>query len=212
MSRVRDAAPHHLTQPPGKPPPCVGDRGGPPRAACSRAARACWGAQPRLTFRGRRATQRIRPSANGIGTLFGGPHRQPGFHFDAARGLGRRGDLLPVDRLGRDVLGLFNVAQPGLEFNRARRGFPRARPPSPPVGAAACATPRRRRAHPGPAARVARRLPNGGIGLVERSQSLLGGILTSGLLAQRPGQRRAELAGLRLDCGEFRYAPWRFRR
>jgi len=74
------------------------------------------GAQPRLPLRGGRATQRICPSANGIGALLSSAHRQPGFHLYPASCLGRRGDLLPIDGFGRDLLVLFNIAQPGLEF------------------------------------------------------------------------------------------------
>ena len=61
--------------------------------------------------------------------------------------------------LGRDVLGLFDVAQPGLEFTELAEGFRAPGLQAPPVGAAACATPRRRRGRPGPAARAARRSP-----------------------------------------------------
>ena len=42
-----------------------------------------------------------------------------------------------------------------------------------------------------------------GVGFVERGQRLLGRILTGGLLGQRAGQRRAELAHLRLRCGQL---------
>ena len=157
-SRCARRRPDHLTQPRGQPPPGVGNRGGHRGRVLARGA-GLLGAQPRLPFRGGRAAQRIRPSANGIGALFGGPHRQPGLHFDAARGLGRRGDLLPFDGLGRDVLGLFNVAQPGLQFAELADGFRAPGLQAPPVGAAACATRRRRRGRPGPAARVARRSP-----------------------------------------------------
>ena len=119
---VARRGPDHLTQPPGEPPPGVGDRGGHRGRVLTRGA-GLLGAHPRLPLRGGSATQRIRPPANGIGALLGGAHRQPGFHLDAAGGLGRRGDLLPVDGLGRDLLGLFNVAQPGLEFAELGEGF-----------------------------------------------------------------------------------------
>ena len=42
-----------------------------------------------------------------------------------------------------------------------------------------------------------------GVGLVERGQRLLGGVLAGRLLGQRTGQRRGQLAGLRLGSGQF---------
>jgi hypothetical protein len=84
------------------------------------------GTQPRFPLRSGRATQRICPSANGIGALLSGAHRQPGFHLDPAGRLGGRGDLLaglPWTGFGRDVLGLFDVAQPGFELTEFGQSF-----------------------------------------------------------------------------------------
>ena len=66
--------PDHLTQPGGQLPAGVGDRGG-HRCRVLPCGAGLLGAHPRLTFRGRGTTQRIRFSTNGIGAFFGGAHR-----------------------------------------------------------------------------------------------------------------------------------------
>ncbi len=101
-------------------------------------------------------------------------------------------------------LGLLDVAQPGFELTELAeclgatglQFLALAQQPAPfVVGGAGVQT---------QSAELFINRRDGGIGFVERGQRLLSGILAGGLLAHRPGQRRAELVGIRLRRLQFR--------
>ena len=85
------------------------------------------GPHPRFAFGRGRAAQRIRPPTHRVGAFLGGPHRQPGFNFDASGGFGGSRDLLTggcrTGFCGVFVLGFLGVAQPGLEFGDLLNGL-----------------------------------------------------------------------------------------
>ena len=165
--------------------------------------------QPGLALGGRGPAQRIRPSANGIRAFFGGAHGQPRLHLGGAGRLGRGRRLLPVDGFGFERRLLLGVVQPLLEFGEFLDGLVAAGlqlvalldEPLPLVvgGAGVLAEPAE--------LLVDRR--DRGVGLVERGQRLLGGVLAGRLLGQRTGQRGRQLAGLLLRRGQFARWPSR---
>ena len=165
--------------------------------------------QPGLALGSRGPTQRIRPAANGIRTLFGGAHRQASLHLGRPCSLGRRRRLLPIDRFGFERRLLLGVVQPLLEFGELLDGLIATGlelvalldQPLPFVvgGTGVLAEPAE--------LLVDRR--DGRVGLVERGERLLGGVLPGGLLCQRTGQRGRQFAGLLLGRRPARRGPSR---
>ena len=162
-------------------------------------------AQPRLAFGRGRAAQRIRPSANGIRAFLRGAHRQPRLDLGGPRGLGGRHRLLTVDRLGversapaaRCAAASSSAVSSSTVFIRPASSSSRWPIESLPLvfgGAGLLAEPAE--------LLVDRR--DRGVGLVERGERLLGGVLARRLLGQRARQRRGQLRDLPLGSLQFR--------
>ena len=180
----------------------LGHRGRDGRGVLTGLARPL-GPTPGLAFGGGRAAQRIRPSPNGIRALLGGAHGQPGLDLGGPRGFGRRDGFLAFVGRGVEQRRLLGVGQALLELGQFLDGLPAARlelvalPDQPLpflVGRAGVL--------PEPAELLVDRRDRG-VGLVERGQRLLGGVLAGRLFGQRTGQGGAQLAALRLRGGEL---------
>ena len=161
------------------------------------------GPQPGFPFRGCRAAQRIRPPANGIRPLLGGADHQPCFHFGGSRGFSRRDRCLALRGRGVEQRCLLGVGQTLFELGEFVNGLPAtglqlvalADQPLPLLVGRAGVLPE-------PAQLFVDRRDRG-VGLVERGQRLLGGVLTGLLFRQRTGQRGAQLVGLFLRGGQL---------
>jgi len=187
---------HRTREMPGNPPSPVGYR-----SSHLRGVLTCGPGHtrphPRLPLGRSRAMKRIRFSANGIRAFLCGAYHQPRFYLTSPRRIRRGLDLLTLSRAGHhDGLGLLSGAQSGLEcgefvdgLHPARLEFRALSLQTPPLilGGPDVLT------QPGELL-VDRR--DRGIGLVERSQRLLGRIPAAGLLSQCTGQSCGQLGNL----------------
>ena len=136
-----------------------------------------------------------------------------GLHLGAAGRLGGgRAISCRIDRLG--LVHLVGPVARCAAASRARRA-PRAVAARP--GLQFLALPQSACCHSSSAARASWPEPaellvdrrDGGVGFVERGQRLLGGVLPGGLLGQRAGQRRGQLATCASAGGQFAARPCR---
>ena len=181
----------------------LGNRGGNLRGVLTRGA-GLLRAQTSIALRRRRSPKRISPSANGIRAFLGGAHRQPSLNLECA-GLFRRGLHLtsfPRRRLD-DGLALLGGTQSRLEFGEFGDCLH-------PAGLEFVAL----RLQPAPlllgqpdllaeSAKLLIDRRHRGVGLVERCERLLGGVLAVGLLGNGARQRRGKLGDLGLGGEEF---------
>jgi hypothetical protein len=155
----------------------------------------------------RSATRRPDSPPNGVRPLLGGADRQPGLDLGRPGRLGGGGGGLPVDGFGLEHRCLLGAVQSLLQLHQFGHGpLPAglqfvALPDQPlPVAVGAA----------GVLAEPAELLVdgrNGGVGLVERGQRLLGGVLSGRQFGQRAGQRRAQFTDLRFGRCQFGAGP-----
>ena len=172
-------------------------------------AQSPFGADPRFSFGGRGTAKRISLSAYGFRTLFGGAHGKASIHFDDAHfgerccghfaiGSGRFRTVSRCTAVG------FGDAQTFLQIRELCQRLTAALLGTHSLGGQplgfrvgdSCCLPQ--------SAQLLVDGGHGGVRLVERGQSLLRGLASSGLFGQSAGQRSVEFLGSALRCRQFR--------